>query len=402
MTGAPSLTCPECGTDARTTTRLHRRRRYPRRLIVVVLLCLALWYSLAVRRRITWRAESVSSAVIPTTALLLYVGYGSDGATAPALSSRLFAPSSERVPPLLIPRPQRWLAAQMLFRQSLKLQTPRMVIPKDMEAFLQMAEQDTTAADLWMRMAAEHADLDTRRFALSAIHNDNAAVLNLADIQAARRRLFEAWRADRLRAHDIETFVGAYPRQKLSDADVLDDIATAVRAFNPAVQQACLAEAIRRRLTAAIPLIEEADRAHAGYVELRMMYWNARARLRGEPDPCTIRIARHEDSKSELEVFVQISAEFREVLAASLAGQPILRANVAVFIVPSAPRVNAGFVDLVDIAVPPTTRPTVCGAGKATPAPIRAAMLAAPSATLERLDQLLPVSNELRLSNGPE
>ena len=396
MTGTPSLTCPECGTDARTTARLHHRRRYPRRLIVSAMLGLVLWYSVAVRSRITWRAEPFRLAIVPTTALLLYVGYGPTGADLPSLQDRLFLPSSERVPPLAIPWPQRWLAANMLFRHSLKLNASRSTAPPAMMEFLQMAQQNATAANLWIRLAAEHPDLDTRRFALSAITNNDEAVLRLADIPTARRWLFEAWHAGRLRPHDIETIVSAYPRQSLSDAEVLEDVAVAVRQFNPEVQQVCLAEVVRRRLGAAIPLIEQADQAHSGYVELRMMYWNARARLRGESDPCTIRLSRHGDSSSEVEVSVQLSEELRNVLAASLQGQPKARASIRVFIVHDAPGDKARLVEMVDVPMPPTTQPTVCPSGNGVlSVHVRAALLAAPSAVLERLDQLLPVSNEL-------
>lgn len=104
MTGAPSLTCPECGQDARTPARLLKTRRRWRLAVLALLIALLPLYGHMVRERMIVQSESLKSALVPTTARIVLMRWMEEG-NHQVLDGRLPSVWGD---PHLRWRPMRW------------------------------------------------------------------------------------------------------------------------------------------------------------------------------------------------------------------------------------------------------------------------------------------------------
>lgn len=120
MTGAPSLTCPECGQDARTPARLLKTRRRWRLAVLALLIALLPLYGHMVRERMIVQSESLKSALVPTTARIVLMRW-MDVENHTVLSGRLWQDPQLGWRPM---RWQLWLLAREAIREVRSQQSP--------------------------------------------------------------------------------------------------------------------------------------------------------------------------------------------------------------------------------------------------------------------------------------
>ena len=149
MTGAPSLTCPECGHDAGHPRRLTARRRNLRRLVDVAGILLLLWYALLVRDRMHNLTETPHTAMTPTT----YFIARSAMADVPievqdTVCERFFGHSA---PEPRVSQWQVWLESWALYH-SLKAQPPTGLRDARMELLHRLTFHSDVAKREWTKL----------------------------------------------------------------------------------------------------------------------------------------------------------------------------------------------------------------------------------------------------------
>ena len=413
MTGAPSLVCPECGHDAKTADRLHRgRRRHPRAAMLfclVVLIVTLMWYASVIRWRVRTLGEPLRLAMTPTTALLLQAGYGGPDAFTPELYGRLFDRTTDQP---INSRLEQWLAAQLLFRRSMKYGSIAFAPNKskataEIEYLQTLALYNRSAASLWLRMALEHPDRATRGLAIRyAINRLNAATFG----PDARRQVVAAWRANRVSGWDIGEFLYSIPqsdRERMTDADAVEDASIAfAEPLDINHQERFLAEVVRRKLPAADAIIAAAEKENTYSFEQRILLSMARARLHDQPAPCSIELRQPRDPQADYDLIFTMSDDLREAIRSLRKVRGIAPASPQYampvkFRTSDGPTPKQTVADFVTVPVPPptTTVQISCAItpGPAGPTRIRAVLSTWTGDTIEEIavGRLMPVSNEL-------
>ena len=411
MTGAPSLTCPECGHTVKCADKLHRRRRrHPRAamlFVLVVVIVTLMWYASVIRWRVRTLGEPLRLAMTPTTVMLLEAGYGGHDAITGDLHGRLFDGVTGKP---IASRPQQWLAAHMLYRRSMKLGTiiysgyaPKPV--QDIGYLLDLAKHNSTAAELWLRMSLEHPDKATRSVAIRiAVAQLKAATFG----PEARRQVVAAWRAGRINDWELSEFLLAIPaadRAALTDADALEDAAIAFEEhLHIQHQEVFLADIVRRKVPAADAIIAAAEKDNTYSVDLRILLSMAKAKLHDRPPPCSIELRESYSPQAQFGVVLTMNDELRDA---------ILALRMVHGVAPAAPdykiqaqiRTSAGPtaqqtpLNVAVVRVPPATQPS---AGAVYPKPkspthVRVVLSSWASDTIDKIadNRLMPVSNEI-------
>ena len=298
MTGAPSLTCPECGTDARSPHRLHKRRRSPRRVAVLaILLMTACWYATHVRHRIVDLKESRWEALVPTTALILMEYKVESGSVrrADVLSSRWLGDDGMRP---FVPTWQVWLRAWLAYRHAMTAPADTMQgHPAD--AYLgnltSLAPYNSLATRLQAKVILEHPARGMRIGATWNCGEPN----RLACRPVFREVIWQAIEQQRLDFADIEEtlgYAGLDQFSAMSDQQFCREFAVASRPppsyASDGLTELYLLELLRRRPANTLQLLDGFELGSSP--KRALMIATAKERLAGRPDPLKLALSTNE------------------------------------------------------------------------------------------------------------
>lgn len=289
MTGAPSLTCPECGHDARKASRLRKRRRYPRSTVAAVLMIGVLWYGWHVRNRVLANREPLRSALTPTTALIVMSAYDIDPIAEHWLWARFFDPANRR---LRVPAWQAWLEAHAAYRHQM---TVPQVGPVPARAFwmLEMLTRDSaTARRLWGDLMLNHTSANVCESAARSVTNLQGQHLRTVEMRPYWWRAYDAGKISAPFMDEALRAFGPDPLPLLSDPQLLHECDAASRLLSDAIHEMYLLEVVRRRPPGADKMLSSVPGGGTTWRQLILL--TAQRRLAGEPDSVSIRQVPHE------------------------------------------------------------------------------------------------------------
>jgi hypothetical protein len=287
MTGAPSLTCPECGVTAKNPKQQRRRKRRLKSAVAGLLLAtLLVTYCVQVVSRMSRFGESLDTGAIPTTALIARCAFGTDPKLDQQLLHRTFNPNG-RI--LTGSTWENWLLAHALFRRINKE-----TLPSDrLFLLLHMSKANATARGLLLRVIAEHPNEKFRLSAAWYLSEVNPALANDPDF---RRALFVAGEQDVSGAFVraiLEPLAKYSILKKLSDEDLVQELKVILPKADNNLLDVYLREVVARKLDVCLPAIR--DQSTGDNATRTILIRTAIARLEKEPDPISLRLLPHDD-----------------------------------------------------------------------------------------------------------
>ena len=314
MTGAPSLTCPECGHDARSVARLTKNRRSVRRLMDTVALALLLWYSLQVRYRITRIGELPLTAMTPTT----YFIARSAMANVPAdvqetVRGRLFHHNAA-VPQVM--DWQVWLESWAAF-QNLKGKPAAGLRDPRMELMHRLTFHSESAKRYWAKLAVVSPQNVTDEM-VKDIFSRRSQHLQTMEMRLALWDLFQQQRVATRVFQYAEWMHKPDAIAAVSDKQLLIESAAAVRNELPDdMQRRYLSQLVARKPPGALAVVEAAP--EGGSLYRKLVLRSAWCRLQDLPGPITMTTTPHSDLPDFFYVEVKLTdPQWQELLLDAL------------------------------------------------------------------------------------
>lgn len=166
-----------------------------------------------------------------------------------------------------------------------------------------LARESPSAAVLWALLLRDHRDLSLRGLVVNSIRDPKAGWLHTPEI---RQIVWDSKDAG-IAYTDTNAMLAMFgpdQLQSIDDAELLRQLATAVMGYSQTVEdevfELYLREVLRRKLIAAVPILERGDSYRSPHRTLMMR--NTRNRCLGKPDAITFKVTRHADDPRLLQI----------------------------------------------------------------------------------------------------